>query len=269
MTDDQFKGMPRIGFGTWQISDGDAERDVRDALEVGYRHIDTARAYGNENGVGRAIAASGLPREEIWLTTKIWPDDHAPVRLTAAAADSLRQLGTDYVDLLLLHWPNPDVPLEDTLGALLDVQERGLANQIGVSNFPPALFRRALRTAPGIFNNQVEFHPFLAQDELLEIAEENDTSITAYSPLAQGKVVRDPTIKEIAERTGRTPAQVALRYLLEQPRTVVIPKASSHDRRLENFDVQSFELSDEDRAAIDALPKNQRESDPSWGPDWS
>jgi 2,5-diketo-D-gluconate reductase B len=269
MSQDTFKGMPLLGFGTWQISDGEAERGVRDALEIGYRHIDTARAYGNERGVGRAIAGSNVPRAEIWVTTKIWSDDHEPSRLASAAEDSLRQLDTDYVDLLLLHWPSPDIPVEDTLEALQAVQQRGLTRQIGVSNFPPGLFRRALRAAPGIFNNQVEFHPFLAQDELLAIAEEHDNSITAYSPLAVGKAVKDPTIGEIAEKHGKSPAQVALRYLLEKPRTAVIPKASSHERRLENFQIQDFELTPEDTARLDALPKDERESDPSWGPDWN
>jgi diketogulonate reductase-like aldo/keto reductase len=261
-------GMPRLGFGTWQVEPHEAEEAVRDALDVGYRHIDTARMYGNEREVGRAIAGSGVARQDVWLTTKIWPDDFAADRLSAATEDSLRTLGVDQIDLLLLHWPSQEVPLTETLPALSAVRERGWAREIGVSNFPAWMLREALEIAPEIFNDQVEFHPFLAQDELLEIAWQHDLSITAYSPLAQGKVVRDPVIAQIAERLGRTPVQVALRYLLDQPRTVVIPKASSRERREENFDLWSFSLTEEDRAALDALPKDQRESDPSWGPDW-
>ncbi|HEX8103188.1 MAG TPA: aldo/keto reductase [Solirubrobacteraceae bacterium] len=260
--------VPRLGFGTWQITGRDCERAVADALEIGYRHIDTARAYGNEREVGRGLAASGLARDEIFLATKLWMDEFEPDRLRAAAEDSLARLGTDYVDLLLLHWPNPDVPLEATLGAMVELREAGHIRELGVSNFPPGHLRRALAAAP-VFTDQVELHPFLGAPALFEISEEQDVMITAYAPLAHGKVVDDPTLREIGEAHGKSAGQVALRWLLDQPRVAVIPKASSPERRRENFDVFDFALSAEQRAAIDALPKDRRDFSPEWAPDWA
>lgn len=259
--------VPKLGFGTWQITGRDCEEAVRDALEIGYRHIDTARAYGNETEVGRGLAAGGVGRSDIFLATKIAPSDYEPARLRAAAEDSLRSLGTDYLDLLLLHWPNDDVPLEDTLGALVGLREEGKIRQLGVSNFPVGPLRRALAVAP-IFTNQVEYHPFLGQQALLELAVERDFMLTAYSPLAHGRVPEDATLTEIAEEHGKRPSQVALRWLLDQPNVAAIPKASSHERRVENFEVFDFRLSDEERARIDALPKDERGIDPGFAPDW-
>ncbi len=241
---------------------------MRDALDIGYRHIDTARAYGNEREVGAALAASRVDRSEIILTTKIWMDDFEPARLRAATEDSLRNLGTEYVDLLLLHWPNPAVALERTLSELVALRDEGLIAQLGVSNFPAGLLRQAIATAP-IFCDQVEFHPFLAQDELLAIAAEEDLMITAYAPLARGEVHSDPTLIRIAEEVGASPSQVALRWLLDQPRVAVIPKAASRRNRLANYEVLDIELTDEQRAAIDTLPKDHRRFDPGWAPDWS
>ena len=259
--------VPRVGFGTWQITGPDATEAVRDALEIGYRQIDTARAYENEREVGRGIADSGVPRDEIFLTTKIFIDDFEPDRLKRAAEDSLQQLGTDHLDLLLLHWPNPDVPLEATLGAMAELREDGRIRQLGVSNFPAGYLRRALEIAP-VFCDQVEYHPFLGQDQLLELAREREVLVTAYSPLAHGRVPDDATLSRIGERYGKTAGQVALRWLLDQPGVSPIPKASSHDRRLENFEVLDFELTDDERAEIDALPKDVRTADPPWAPDW-
>ena len=260
--------VPRVGFGTWQITGEECYEAVRHALELGYRHIDTARAYDNEEEVGRAIADAGVPREEVFLTTKIWTSEFGADALPRAAADSLRKLGTDHVDLLLLHWPNPDVPLEETLGALAREREAGRARLIGVSNFPPGLLERALRLGP-VANDQVEFHPYLGQDRLLALAETHELFVTAYSPLAQGDVARDPVLREIGEEHGRTPGQVALRWLLDHERVVVVPKSASPQRRAENFDAFGFELSDDQRARIDALPKDRRQGDPSWAPDWN
>src|SRR3954471_7972364 len=196
--------FPKLGFGTFGLPVADCGEGVRDALEIGYRHIDTARGYENEREVGQGIADSGVPREEIWLTTKVPPDMAAAADVRASAEDSLRRLGTDYVDLLLLHWPNPDVPLAETMGALAALRDEGKARQIGVSNFPTNHLLRALEHAP-VFADQVEFHPFLGQDALLEVGRARGVLITAYAPLAQGKVTRDPTIREIAEAHGRTP----------------------------------------------------------------
>lgn len=259
--------VARLGFGTWKLTGEECVRGVLDALEIGYRHLDTARMYENEREVGRAIADSGVDRGDMWVTTKVWYDDLEPARLRASAEASLRDLGLDHVDLLLIHWPNADVPLEATLDAMHALREEGRVRHVGVSNFPPGLFRRALDHGP-VFTNQVEFHPFLAQDELLAIAAERDSSVTAYSPIAHGRALRDGTLREIGDRHGKGPAQVALRYLLDTPRTLVIPKASSHENRLANFGVFDFELASHEREAIDALPKDRRESDPDWAPDW-
>ena len=263
----QGTSVPAIGLGTWQIMGEDCIAAVRDALAIGYRHIDTARAYDNEREVGEGLRASGVPRDEVFLTTKVWMDDAAPDRVRASCEDSLRDLDVDRVDLLLLHWPNPDVPIGDTLEAMSVLRDEGLIDHFGVSNFPAWLLREALDVMP-VFCDQVEFHPFLAQDEILEIAEEDDVLVAAYAPLAHGKVPRDATLREIGAAHGKTPGQVALRWLLDHPRTCALPKASSHERRAENFDVFDFTLTDEERARIDALPKDQREFDPGWAPIW-
>jgi 2,5-diketo-D-gluconate reductase B len=259
--------VPKLGFGTWQIEGPQCQEAVEDALAIGYRQIDTARAYGNEEHVGRGIAAAGIPRNEYFLTTKIARDEYAPDDLRRAAEDSLRKLGVDGLDLLLLHWPNPDFPLEDTLGALIGLRDDGLIKHLGVSNFPPGMLREAIGLAP-IFTDQVEFHPFLGQDALVELAIEKDFMVTAYSPLARGKVPEDAALREIGAAHGKTAGQVALRWLLDTPQVCTIPKASSHERRVENFEVFDFELTDDERARIDALPKGERIIDPGFAPDW-
>jgi len=259
--------VPRLGFGTWQITGSDATEAVRDALEIGYRQIDTARMYGNEKEVGAGLASSGVDRSEIFLTTKIFPGEFEPDDLKAATEESLRALGTDYLDLLLLHWPDPDVPLERTLGAMVDLREAGTIRNLGVSNFPAGMLSEALEHAP-VFCDQVEYHPFLGQDRLLKLARERDVLVTAYSPLAHGKVPGDATLTEIGEAHGKTAGQVALRWLLDQPNVSPIPKASSHARRVENFEVFDFQLTDDERAQIDGLPKDDRTGDPDFAPDW-
>jgi 2,5-diketo-D-gluconate reductase B len=226
--------VPAIGFGTWQLTGTACVEGVRDALELGYRHIDTARMYGNEREVGEALRASGVPREGVFITTKVWRDDAEPHRVRASCERSLTDLGIDQVDLLLLHWPNPSVPLADTLEAM-DV------------------LRDALDLAPPVFCAQVPFSPLRREDEVLEIAQEFDLLVTAYSPLGRGAVLRNPVLREIGARHGKTAGQVALRWLLDQPNICVIPKASSHARRAENFDVFDFALDDAERAQIEAL----------------
>jgi 2,5-diketo-D-gluconate reductase B len=264
----QGMSVPRLGFGTWQIEGSEATEAVRDALEIGYRQIDTARAYENEAEVGEGLAQSGVDRGVIFLTTKVFPGDFEPDALKAAAEDSLRSLKTDYLDLLLLHWPDDSVPLERTLQALVELQEAGTIRHLGVSNFPAGLLAEALAQAP-VFCDQVEYHPFLGQDRLLELARANDVLVTAYSPLAHGRVPGDATLAEIGEAHGKTAGQVALRWLLDQPGVSPIPKASSHERRVENFEVFDFSLSDDERERIDGLPKNDRQIDPDFGPDWA
>jgi 2,5-diketo-D-gluconate reductase B len=246
--------VPAVGLGTWQITGAACVEAVSDALELGYRHIDTARAYRNEREVREGMRASGVPREEIFLVTKVPPSSAAPDRLRASCESSLADLGVDSVDLLLLHWPAPQIPLADTLAAMVALRDEGRIAHLGVSNFSPHLLRQALELAP-VLNDQVEFHPYEHQDGLVEIARTEDVLITAYSPLARGRVVNDPTLREIGAAHGKTPGQVALRWLLDHPKTCVVPKASSHERRAENLDVFDFELSDDERARIGALPR--------------
>jgi len=259
--------VPALGFGTWLIEGEAAAEGVLDALEIGYRQIDTARAYGNEREVGRGIRESGVPREEIFLTTKVPHDEATADEVERAAEESLERLGVDRLDLLLLHWPSADVPLEETLTAMNALREDGRSRHIGVSNFPAGLLAQALELAP-VFCDQVEYHPFLDQSRLLALARERDVLITAYSPLAHGRVPRDETLARIGGNHGKTAGQVALRWLLDQPGVSPIPKASSRERRAENFDVFDFTLTGEERAEIDELPKNVRTANPSWAPDW-
>jgi 2,5-diketo-D-gluconate reductase B len=250
----QSVGVPAVGFGTWQITGSACVEAVSDALALGYRHIDTARVYRNEREVGEGIRASGVAREEIFLVTKVPPSSAAPDRLRASCEASLADLGVDSVDLLLLHWPAPQVPVADTLGAMIALRDEGRIAHLGVSNFAPRLLRQALELAP-VLNDQVEFHPYEHQDELVDLARERDVLVTAYSPLARGRVASDPTLREIAAAHGKTPGQVALRWLLDHPKTCVVPKASSHERRVENLDVFDFALGDDERARIGALAR--------------
>ena len=259
--------VPKLGFGTWEILGRDCEEAVEDALEIGYRHIDTAQAYDNEAEVGRALAASDLPSNELFVTTKLWRDELAGDRVRRSAEGSLERLQSQCVDLLLVHWPNEAVPLEETLGALAELREDGLIRHFGLANFPAGMLREALDVA-AIFTDQVEFHPFLGQQAVLDLAVEKDFMVTAYSPLARGKVPADPTLREIGDAHGKTAGQVALRWLLDQPQVCAIPKASSHERRAENFEVFDFDLTEEERGRIDALPKDERVIDPGFAPNW-
>ena len=244
---------PAVGLGTWQMTGRACIEAVSDALGLGYRHIDTARYYGNEREVGEGIRASEVPRDDVFLVTKVPPSDAAPDDLRASCEASLADLRVDAVDLLLLHWPAPRVALADTLGAMTELRDERRIAHIGVSNFPRALLEEALELAPDVLNDQVELHPYLHQDELLELARDRDVLVTAYSPMDRGRVARDPTLQEIGDAHDKSPGQVALRWLLDHPKTCVIPKASSHERRVENLDVFDFELSDEERAQIAAL----------------
>jgi 2,5-diketo-D-gluconate reductase B len=259
--------VPRIGLGTWQVTGSECAEAVADALDLGYRHIDTARAYGNEREVGAAIRASGVPREAIWLTTKVWHEDASAERVRASAEASLRDLGTEYVDLLLLHWPSLDVPLGETIDAMLRLRDEGKALQIGVSNFPTDLLVLALEYGP-VFCNQVEYHPYLGQRDLLTLARHYDLLFSAYSPFAHGRLHDDPILSEIGDGHGRTAGQVALRWLLDQPQLCALPKARSHDRRAENLAVFDFALTDDERDQVATLDQGLRTADPPWAPAW-
>ncbi|MGB3543851.1 aldo/keto reductase [Rubrivirga sp.] len=261
--------IPALGFGTWQLR-GDGARDgVEHALSLGYRHIDTAQVYKNEAEVGAGLEASDVARGDVFLTTKVWGTNVAPSKLTASVDESLRKLGTDYVDLLLLHWPNDEIELEAQLVALEGVREAGKARLIGVSNYPAGMLRDALELVPDLATDQVEHHVFLEQDRLYDIVRERGMVLTAYSPLAQGAVLEDETIREIADARGVGPAQIALAWILGQDRAVAIPKASSAAHRESNLRAADLALEDDERAALDALTKNRRLVDPDFAPDWS
>jgi 2,5-diketo-D-gluconate reductase B len=259
--------LPSIGFGTWRLSGRECVEGVADALAAGYRHVDTARMYGNEGDVGRGLRSSDVDRSDVWLGTKVWPDDLAPDRVRASLEASLRELAADYVDLFLIHWPNPRIPLAATLEAMTELRQEGKASEIGVSNFTAGQYREAIELAPVIVN-QVEYHPFLDQSAVLEVCAEHAVELTAYRPLAKGEVASDRTIAEIAAAHDATPAQVALAWLIGQEHVSAVPKASSPERRRENLAALDLELSPDERAAIDALPKDRRAVETEWSPDW-
>ena len=244
--------VPSLGLGTWRLSSEECVRVVERALTLGYRHIDTAQMYGNEGEVGRGIQNSGVGREETFLVTKVRTNSFSHDGVIRSTRESLNKLQTEYVDLLLMHWPNPSVPLEETLGAMVELQEEGSVKHVGVSNFPPSMVEEASRHAT-VFCNQVEYHPYKAQDELLEQAREMDLLLTAYSPLTKGRVSNDATLKEIGEAHGKTPAQIVLRWLIQQDKVAAIPKAASEDHLKSNLDVFGFELSDEEMKRVFAL----------------
>lgn len=257
---------PALGFGTWELED--VADNVQHALEVGYRHVDTAQAYGNEEEVGQGIAASGIDRSDIFLTTKVWSSKAAHDDVVASTETSLQQLGTDHVDLLLLHWPSDEVaPLGETLQAMQQLQERGLTRHIGVSNFPADRLAEALDLAP-IVTDQVEHHPYLAVDAIRKVAHAHDVAVTAYSPIARGTVLHDPTLQAIAAEHEATAAQVALAFLLAQPDTLVIPKSNTPSRITENLGALEVSLSDGEVARIAALARGERQVDPPFAPTW-
>lgn len=270
-TDDNFElagdRVPKLGFGTWQLKGRDCRKGVLDALQMGYRHVDTAQAYENEEQVGRGIAESSVDREDIWLTTKVWHTNVAHDDVVSSMEDSLRRLGTDYVDLLLIHWPVDDVPVTETLDAMMELVEQQKVHHIGVSNFTPTQLREAADHAP-IACNQVEYHPFLAQTELLEVCRDRGILLTAYSPLARGQVLSDDTLRDIGQAHGKSAAQVALRWLVQQSHVAAIPKASSAEHRRANLDIFDFRLSDHEMETIHSLDRNERIIDPSFAPTW-
>lgn len=262
--------IPVIGLGTFTLTGETCERAVVSAIEEGYRHIDTAAMYGNEREVGAGLRASGIARNEVFVTTKVWLDDIAPSDLERSAAESLRRLGLDEVDLLLIHWPNAAVPVAASTGALCEAKRRGLARHVGVSNYPVALLRDALRHASEPLScNQVESHPFLDQSAVRAACREAGMALVAYCPLGRSGVFGDPTLRAIAEAHGRTVSQVVLRWHVEQPGTVAIPKSGTPAHIAENIDVFDFMLTDDEMRRISALARpDGRVIDPSFAPAW-
>ncbi|MCB0583373.1 MAG: aldo/keto reductase [Phaeodactylibacter sp.] len=261
--------IPALGLGTYQARGSTAAGIVRQALEMGYRHIDTAQFYANEEAVGRGIRESGVGREEVFLATKVWPSNLDKRRFLPSVEESLRKLQTEYVDLLLIHWPHATLPLESYLPELGKAREQGKARFIGVSNFNINQLERTLKTGLPIITNQVEYHPLLDQSRLQGWMQEHGLALTAYSPLAQGKAVGNPLLQSVGKKYGKSAAQIALRWILQQEQAMAIPKTSNPERLKENMEVFDFELSEEDMARIGELSsQGGRRVSAFHGADW-
>lgn len=265
--------IPVLGLGTWQSTGQDCVAVVKKALEMGYEHIDTAQAYDNEKEVGQGIKQSGVARDKFFLTTKIFPDDmkFQPEKLVEAAKRSLENLDTDYVDLLLLHWPDDRVPLSETIPTLCELQKQGLTRHIGVSNFNIADIIEAKKYADvPIVVNQVEFHPFIKQNTLQTFLNNHHILLEAYSPLARGDVFDNDIIKEIADKHNVTPAQISLAWILSDKHRVAIPKTSNPDHLQGNLDAIKLELSAEELEKIGSLARSdgRKIEHPDYSPVW-
>ncbi|MCB9288903.1 MAG: aldo/keto reductase [Lewinellaceae bacterium] len=265
----QNTAIPALGLGTYQARGQTAVNIVRQALELGYRHIDTAQFYANEEEVGRGIREAAVGREEVFLVTKVWPSNLDKKRFMPSVEESLRKLQSSYVDLLLIHWPHTSLPLESYLGELAKAQEQGKARFIGVSNFNISQLKRALGMGLPIITNQVEFHPLLDQSRLYHWMLDHDIALTAYSPLAQGRAADNPVLRAIGEQYGKSAAQATLRWMLQLGQVMAIPKTANPERLKENLDVFDFELSEEDMARIDELGhRGGRQVSAFHGADW-
>ncbi|MFY0633787.1 MAG: aldo/keto reductase [Vannielia sp.] len=261
--------IPALGLGTFELTGPDGTAAIRSAIEHGYRHIDTAVRYGNEAEVGQAIREAGVPREELFVTTKVWFDRLAPEQVRESIDGSLERLQLGHVDLLLVHWPGTEVPLSETLAAFAEAREAGKTRSIGVSNFTVALLDEAIDACGAeLVANQVEYHPYLAQEKLLASARKRDMLLTAYQPIARGEVFKDPVITRIGEAHGKSAAQVTLRWLMQQDNVLAIPRSSRIENMKANFDIFDFELSAEEMAAISGLDRQDRKSDFEWAPEW-
>jgi 2,5-diketo-D-gluconate reductase B len=261
-------GMPMLGLGTWQNDDADqCAESVRTALETGYRHIDTAQAYGNEDAVGRGIAEADVDREDVFLATKVWISQLSHDDVIESTERSLDKLGVDYVDLLYIHWPSGEYDPEGTIGAFNQLSDEGKIERFGVSNFEPDHVETARDHADmPVFANQVEMHPLLPQAELREYAAETELELVAYSPLARGQVFENDTIVDIAEAHDASPAQVSLAWLREKGVTA-IPKATSEAHIRDNWESGDLDLTDEDMDRIDAIDERDRRVHPDFAPD--
>jgi diketogulonate reductase-like aldo/keto reductase len=262
--------MPAIGFGTMLLPHRPAEL-VAAAIAAGYRHIDTARKYGTEERVGEGIRASGIAREQLFVTTKVTEENAREADFLRSAETSLKALGLDYVDLLLVHWPQPKVPFAETLGALAKAKRSGLTRHIGVSNYTLAMLEEAWRVCPEpLVTNQVEYHAYLPQDRMLAALRRYGMILTAYCPVARGKLLDDPVVGEIATAHGKTHAQICLRWLVQQPTVAAVPRALEETHIVEDLDVFDWSLSDEEMRKISALrSRNIRIADPpERAPQW-
>ena len=246
--------IPAIGFGTYGMSAAEIYRLIPAALRAGFRHIDTAQLYGNEGEIGDCVAASGIPRSEIFLTTKVWVSNYAERNFEASVNESLRKLKTDYIDLLLLHWPGSNVPLAEQIAGLNAVARAGKVRHIGVSNFNRALMAESVRlSAVPLVTNQFEYHPYLNQSVLIENTLQAGLAVTGYCGMAIGRVFSEPTLEEIAARYDKTIAQIVLRWLVQQRGVVALSRTARLERLAQNLAVFDFELESEDMTAIHSL----------------
>lgn len=261
--------MPRLGLGTGLLRNAPGQASMELALSLGFRHLDTAEMYTNEGTVGAAIAASGVPRGDIHITTKMLPEHMEPTELRRSMERSLLALKTDYVDLYLIHWHMPDTDLAQTLAAMIRLQEEGYARAIGVCNFNVTLLRQAVEVigAP-IACNQLEYHVLLDQSAVLRYARSKDIAVIAYAPLARGRFLASPEMQQIARKHSASPAQVGLKWLLDQEGVAAIPRAGRRKSQQENLDALRLTLDDDDRAIIALLPKDQRVVNVDWAPVW-
>lgn len=261
--------MPKLGIGTSGMDGRDCQTSIGRALSLGYRHIDTAEMYANEAAIGAGIVDSGVARSEIFLTTKVWHEHLSPDGIRRAIEASLAKLRTDYVDLLLIHWPSAMMDMEAALATMAQLQYERMIRHFGVSNFTVALMRQAVETiGANIACNQVEYHLLLDQSAVLNYARSHGITVTAYCPLARGNLGDLPAIASIAAKHSATPEQIALKYLLDQDDVAAIPKAIHEDHQRANLAALALTLDDEDRAALTSLPKNQRFVDPNFAPEW-
>lgn len=261
--------IPILGLGTWRVLERTCVRIVEQALRLGYRHLDTAQGYENEAEVAEGLRNSGVPRREVFVTTKVWPANLAPRDLLHSAKDSLTKMKLSEVDLLLIHWPSEAVPLADTIGAMAQAKQAGLTRHIGVSNFNIALMEEAVKLCPEpIVCNQVEYHPLIDQSKLIAACKRLGIAMVAYCPIARGGLGDNDVLAMIGKKHGKSYAQVALRWLIQQD-IVAIPRTSRVERLAENFDVFDFELSADEMATITALRSvSGRIVDPAFAPQW-
>jgi 2,5-diketo-D-gluconate reductase B len=263
--------IPAIGFGSYGMSRAEMLRMIPAALKSGFRHIDTAQIYRNEAEVGECTAASGVPRSELFVTTKVWVANYPASRFASSVDDSLRNLRTDYVDLLLLHWPHDGVPLAEQIGLLNETVKSGKARHIGVSNFNRDILRRAIGlSAHPLVTNQFEYHPYLGQSLLTGATRQAGLAVTAYCAMAVGRVLGDPTLTEIAASHGRSIPQVVLRWLVQQDGVVALSRTTNPNRLAENLAIFDFELGEDEMAAIQTLadPNGRIVSPPGLAPTW-
>lgn len=261
--------IPVLGLGTWQLNDGPGARTIEQALRLGYRHIDTAQTYNNEREVGEALRASGVKREEVFITTKVAHSHLAPHDLERSVKESLSKLRLTDVNLLLIHWPNSQVPLAETMGAMNKMKQMGYARHIGVSNFTVALVDEAVKLSKEpIVTNQIEWHPYLDQTKVQAACARYGSSVTAYCPIARGRAVGDEVMTRIGRRYGKTAGQVSLRWLVQKG-AIVIPRTSRVERLSENMSIFDFELSSEEMKEIAGLAKPAgRVVSVGWAPRW-